>query len=71
MVHGIPEGGPLRYGAAATCDVGGHSDGNEMRERDGDRKHMQVEGMLMSICRRRQRDSSSDQRVADGVHKVV
>lgn len=24
MVHGIPVGGPLRYGAAATCNVGGH-----------------------------------------------
>lgn len=31
MVHGIPEGGPLRYGAAATCNVGGHSVGSEMR----------------------------------------
>jgi hypothetical protein len=31
MVHGIPVRGPLRYGAAATCNVGGHSDGSEMR----------------------------------------
>lgn len=31
MVHGIPEGGPLRYGAEATCNVGGRSDGSEMR----------------------------------------
>lgn len=46
-------------------------DESRRHERDGDRKHIQVEGMVMSICRRRQRGSSSDQRVAEGVRKVV